>query len=295
MMKKLKNKTEGLFNFIDYRKLGFKIFYYLLLLSLVVIIIIGVFPPLWVILSGFKEPRELFSTEFTLFPKNFNFSKIVDSWNRLNVGKYYLNSLFVIFGSIFSAVTFNGLLAYVISVLKPKGHKLIFVTVMLTMMIPAIVNMSALLQNISRLNLMQSYLPIWLSYGANAFYFIIFKVYFDRLPKELIEAAEIDGCNKLQIFTKLIFPLSLPIVMVVAIFTLNASWSDFLLPYLVLQSVPEKQTLMVRIFTLYQNPPVGMTQDQFLMLIGLSIIPVLILFGIFQKQITSNVAETGIK
>jgi ABC-type glycerol-3-phosphate transport system permease component len=67
------------------------------------------------------------------------------------------------------------------------------------------------------------------------------------------------------------------------------------LPYLVLNSVPDKQTLMVRIYSVNMNPPSGMTQDQILMLIGLSIIPVLILFGIFQRQITDSVATTGIK
>jgi len=136
---------------------------------------------------------------------------------------------------------------------------------------------------------------LWLSYGANVFYIVMFKTYFDSIPKPLIEAARLDGASNWQIFTRIVFPLSLPIVMVVSIFAINASWSDFLLPYLVLNSVPDKQTLMVRIYSVNMNPPSGMTQDQILMLIGLSIIPVLILFGIFQRQITDSVATTGIK
>ena len=123
----------------------------------------------------------------------------------------------------------------------------------------------------------------------------MFKTYFDSIPKPLIEAARLDGASNWQIFTRIVFPLSLPIVMVVSIFAINASWSDFLLPYLVLNSVPDKQTLIVRKYSVNKNPPSGMTQDQILMLIGLSIIPVLILFGIFQRQITDSVATTGIK
>lgn len=233
--------------------------------------------------------------KFSFFPEHFRLSKIFDSWERLNVGKYYLNSIIVVAGSVVSAVLFNGLMAYVISVLKPAGHKIIYALLLMTMMIPAVTNMRTLLGNIAKLGLMQKYLPLWLSYGANVFYIVMFKTYFDSIPKPLIEAARLDGASNWQIFTRIVFPLSLPIVMVVSIFAINASWSDFLLPYLVLNSVPDKQTLMVRIYSVNMNPPSGMTQDQILMLIGLSIIPVLILFGIFQRQITDSVATTGIK
>jgi len=291
---KLRNKTAGILNFSDYKKWYFKLFYVLLILILLFIVFISVVPPLWVLISGFKEPSELFSPKFSFFPEHFKFSKLLSAWNRLNVGKYYLNSVIVVAGSVASAVLFNGLMAYVISVLKPFGHKIIYVLLLMTMMIPAITNMKTLLGNIVKLGLMQSYLPLWLSYGANVFYVVLFKTYFDSIPQPLIEAARLDGASSWQIFTKIIFPLSLPIAMVVSIFTVNASWSDFLLPFLVITD-PDKQTLMVRIYRVNMNPPSGMTQDQILLLIGLSIIPVLILFGIFQRQITDSVATTGIK
>ncbi|HOE77184.1 MAG TPA: carbohydrate ABC transporter permease [Bacilli bacterium] len=292
---KLRNKTDGILNFSDYKKWYFKLFYAVLILVLLFIVFISVVPPLWVLISGFKDPSELFSPKFSFFPEHFRLSKIFDSWERLNVGKYYLNSIIVVAGSVVSAVLFNGLMAYVISVLKPAGHKIIYALLLMTMMIPAVTNMRTLLGNIAKLGLMQKYLPLWLSYGANVFYIVMFKTYFDSIPKPLIEAARLDGASNWQIFTRIVFPLSLPIVMVVSIFAINASWSDFLLPYLVLNSVPDKQTLMVRIYSVNMNPPSGMTQDQILMLIGLSIIPVLILFGIFQRQITDSVATTGIK
>jgi multiple sugar transport system permease protein len=154
--------------------------------------------------------------------------------------------------------------------------------------------MKTLFTNINNLGMANSYLPIWLSYGANPFYFIMFKTYFDHLPKDLFEAAEIDGANRLQMFLKVTVPLSLPIVMVVCIFAVNASWSDFLLPKLVLQDT-NLQPLMVRIFTINNTMPSGITKDDILMMVSLSIIPVLILFSIIQKQITSNVSGSGIK
>lgn len=289
----LRNKTDGIFNFMDYKKIRYKTIYTILIILLVVTTLIALFPVIWVILSSFKDVKEFYSKDFTLFPKKINFQKVGEVWNDLNVGKYYLNSLYVVIGSVFCSIIFNGLLAYVVSILKPKGSQVIYILVMMTMMMPAVTNMYALLQNIVKLDLIGSYLPIWLAYGANAFYFTLFKVHFDKLPKEVFEAPTIDGCNSLQMFFRLVLPLSIPIMMVVAIFTVNAAWSDFLLPYLVLNADIDKQTLMVRIYNININPPAGLTQDKIFMLISLSILPVIILFIIFQKQITSTQTGTG--
>ncbi len=289
----LKTKVDGILNFMDYKNPFYKIVYVLLLTVLILFALIAVFPVIWVILSSFKDVDEFYSKTFTLFPKTINFSKIGEVWDLLHVGKYYLNSLYVVLGAVVCSVLFNGLLAYAVSILKPKGYKLVYGLVLSTMMMPAVTNMYALLQNIVNLNLIGSYIPIWFAYGANAFYFTLFKTYFDKLPKEVFEAAEIDGCNRLQMFFKLVLPLSIPIMVVVAIFTVNAAWSDFLLPYLVLNAHVDMQTLMVRIFNINENPPAGLTQDKVFMLISLSIIPVIILFVIFQKQITSAQTGTG--
>ena len=126
-MAKLRNKTAGILNFSDYKKWYFKLFYVLLILILLFIVFISVVPPLWVLISGVKEPSELFSPKFSFFPEHFKFSKLLSAWNRLNVGQYYLNSVIVVAGSVASAVLFNGLMAYVISGLKPFGHKIIYV------------------------------------------------------------------------------------------------------------------------------------------------------------------------
>lgn len=288
-----RNKKDGILNFMDYKKTRYRICYLVFLLFLITIGIIALFPVIWVVLSSFKDVQEFYSKEFHLIPQKVDFKKIAEVWETLQVGKYYLNSIYIVFGAVVCSIVFNGLLAYVLAILKPKGYKVIYFLVMLTMMMPAVTNMYTLLQNIVKLNLIGSYLPIWLAYGANAFYFTLFYVYFEKLPYEIFEAATLDGCNKLQMFFRLVFPLSMPIMMVVAIFTVNAAWSDFLLPYLILNADVDKQTLMVRIYNLNANPPAGLTQDKIFMLITLSIIPVIILFIIFQKQITSTQMGTG--
>lgn len=295
-MSKLGTKTDGVLVFSDYKKLHNRLVYCLFVAILCIAALISVFPPLWLFLSSFKSGVELYAVPFRLFPEKMDLQKVVDVWETLSFGRYYLNSLWVVTGAVFSAVLFNGLLAYGVAVLRPAGHKVVTALIMASLMIPPILNMGPLFHNIVRLNLIDSYLPLWLVFGANPFYFLIFKSYFDRLPKSLFEAAQLDGCTNVQLFTRITIPLSLPITMVVAIFTMNAAWSDFLLPFLVLRS-DGKQTVMVKIYSL--QSALGMLQgfgpDKLLMVLALSIIPPIALFLLFQKEITSSVMTTGLK
>jgi multiple sugar transport system permease protein len=293
---KLTTKRQGILVFYDYKKTRYKFVYAFLLLILFIALFFTVFPPIWLFLSSFKTAQELYAVPFSLFPESFDLGKISDVWNMLQFGRYFVNSLIVVMGAIVAAVLFNGLLAYVISVLKPVGGKLVFATVLASLMIPPILNMGPLFQNLVRFNLINTYIPLWLVFGANPFFFIMFKTYFDRLPKELFEAAQIDGANNLQMFLKIVLPLSKPIVGVITIFTLNAAWSDFLLPFLVLLQ-DDKQTVMVKIFKLQSTmgTSIGFGPDMLLMVLAISIIPPIILFILFQRQITSSVATTGIK
>ncbi len=295
-MKSLDTKTSGILTFSDYRKKSYKVFYGVMIAILSIALVITVFPPVWLFLASFKSAKELYQVPFTLFPDTFDFGKIGNIWNALNFGKYYLNSFIIIIGSVLTSVIFNGLLAYGISILKPIGYRIVYGLVLGSLMIPPILSMGPLFNNIVKLGLINSHLPLILVFGANAFYFILFKTYYDGLPESLVEAAQLDGCNKLQLFFKIILPLSKPIMMVVAIFTVNAAWSDFLLPYLVLLD-DAKQTVMVKIFMLQSNMGTSMKfgPDTLLVVLALSIIPPVVFFFIFQKQITSAVASTGIK
>lgn len=111
-----------------------------------------------------------------------------------------------------------------------------------------------------------------------------------------MEAARLDGCNKLTLFFKIVAPLSKPIIGVVAIFTVNASWSDFLMPFLVLKQ-DSVRTVMVKIFDLQSNMSTSAQfgMDYLLMVLSLSILPPVALFILFQKQITGSVATAGMK
>jgi multiple sugar transport system permease protein len=145
--------------------------------------------------------------------------------------------------------------------------------------------------NISKLGLTGSFVPLWFAIGANAFYVVLFKNFFDELPQSLIEAAKIDGATNFTIFTRIAVPLSKAIIMVIVMYSINAAWPDFLLPYLVLNNTNLK-TVMVRLFEFRG----GRTSDvDVLRSIVFAVVPPIVLFFVFQKQITQVTIQSGIK
>jgi multiple sugar transport system permease protein len=268
------------------------------------IILIVLTPILWTILSGFKDIREI--TRGTgLLPQSYDLTLYAESWAQLKFAQYYLNSLIVVLGGIVCAVLFNGSLAYALGVLRPPGHRIVFGMVMWTLLIPPATSIVAQFVNIRRVtdgfagllgieaqDTLLAVAPLWLIMGANAFWLVLFKQFFEELPKDYIEAAYLDGCSDLGIFRRIILPLSKPIVIVVAIFAATAAWSDFLLPYLLLNN-SKWETVMVRLFAF--RTAIRVNDADRLRAVVFSIIPPLVIFSVFQKQITSGIATGGIK
>lgn len=291
-MSKLSEKNYGIITAFDFKRKRVKFLYFVLILICLIIVIISVLPPLWIMLSSFKSQEEFFRQPPTFFPQEFHIERVIEGWNKLKFIQYYKNSFISVAGSVVSAVVFNGLLAYAISMLKPKGSKVVYYLVLLSLMVPATTNLVPLFKNIVALHLTNHFTPLWLAAGANAFYVILYVNFFNAIPRSLIEAARLDGCSDLQIFFKIVFPLSRPINMVVAMYAINAAWSDFLLPYLVLKK-DASFTVMVKLFVARQAG--NMTPDQLMMGITFAIIPPIILFMIFQRYITSMSAAGSIK
>ena len=254
-------------------------------------VVIAVFPLIWVILAGFKDLKEFMSSA-SIFPQSFSPEPFSVTWEQLGIQKNYLNSLFSVAGSVVCALVFNGLLGYGIGILKPKGYGVVRKLIMLSLLLPSTISIVPLFMNIQKLGLGNSFFPLWLSYGANAMYVILFVQFFESLPRSIIEASRIDGCSQLQTFFRIVLPLSKPICVVVAIFAVNAAWSDFLLPYLVLRG-GELQTVMVRLFVFSTEQTVN--ANTMMRSVVFSMIPPIILFFIFQKQLTENAVSVGIK
>ena len=284
-------QRTGVIRDYDMHSTSVKIGYGFILFLCGLMVVLAVFPLIWVVLAGFKDLKEFVSST-SIFPKSFDLNAYAVTWSQLGIAKNYLNSLIFVVGSVVCALIFNGLLGYGIGILKPKGHKAVKRLVMLSLLMPTTISIVPLFMNIQKLHLGNSFVPLWLSYGANAMYVILFVQFFESLPLSIIEASRIDGCSQLQTFFHIVLPLSKPICTVIAIFAVNAAWSDFLLPYLVLRG-GNLQTVMVRLFVFSTEQTVN--ADAMMRSVVFSMIPPIILFFIFQKQLTENSVSVGIK
>ncbi|MHC1785811.1 MAG: carbohydrate ABC transporter permease [Christensenellales bacterium] len=255
------------------------------------IALLSLFPLFWVIMAGFKDIREYMSST-RILPAALDPSTYSRTWSQLNIMQNYLNSLYAILGCVACALLFNGLLAYGLAILKPRGHKLVSSLVMVSLLIPATISVVPLYMNITHLGLGGFFTPLWLAAGANAVYVVLFRQFFQSIPSSILEAGRIDGCTQMQTFTKIVLPLSKPICMVVTIFAINGAWSDFLLPYLVLGQ-GKWQTVMVRLFVFSTQQTVN--YDDLMRAVVFSMLPPVVLFFLFQKQLTENIVTTGIK
>ena len=288
-MKKLQH--TGVIREYDLHSHSVKAGYGVIIFLCCLVVVLAVFPLIWVILAGFKDLKEFVSST-SILPKSFSPEPFITTWNQLGIARNYLNSLITVAGSVACALIFNGLLGYGIGILKPKGHGVVKKAVMISLLMPATISIVPLFMNIQKLQLGNSFLPLWLSFGANAMYVILFAQFFESLPGSIIEASRIDGCSPLQTFFRIVLPLSKPICTVIAIFAVNAAWSDFLLPYLVLRG-GSLQTVMVRLFVFSTEQTVN--ADTMMRSVVFSMIPPIILFIIFQKQLTENAVSVGIK
>lgn len=288
-MKKL--PRTGVIRDYDMHSASVRIGYAFIYALCAIMVIFAIFPLIWIVLAGFKDLKEFMSST-SILPNSFSLSLFLKTWSQLGIAKNYLNSLISVAGSVVCALVFNGLLGYGLAILKPRGYGVVKKLVMFSLLMPTTISIVPLFMNIQRLGMGNSFLPLWLSYGANAMYVVLFIQFFESLPGSMIEASRIDGCTPLQTFFHVVMPLSRPICAVVTIFAINASWSDFLLPYLVLRS-GSMQTVMVRLFVFSTEQTVN--ADAMMRSVVFSMIPPIILFVLFQKQLTENSISSGIK
>ncbi|MBD1382275.1 carbohydrate ABC transporter permease [Metabacillus arenae] len=290
-----KSEYSGIIGKLEMKKRGIKVVYWLLFSVMVLISAVCIFPPLWIMLSSLKDIKEFFTVPPTIIPQSFHPEKLWEAWNTLNFGRIYLNTIQYTAGVVVFTVIFNGLMGYFLSILKPKGSSLVMLLVLWTMLLPNTLGMVPVFKTIIdfpllNLNFTNTYWPMWMMAGANAFVIIVFKSFFDGIPKALIEAARIDGCSVVGIFFRIILPLSKPVIIAVTILTITRAWEDFFWPYMVLKD-ESSWTVIVAIFNMKDIYPMDV---QFIAL-TFAIIPPAIIFIFFQKYIMYGFNLSGIK
>lgn len=295
MNKRMESKSTGVITTSDYKRLSVKISYWLMVLFLILCSLVALLPVIWAFLSGFKEMNEYYSTNPSLFPGKIDWGKLLDVSSKLKLSRSFINSMILFFGCWFGEVIVGGIAGYIISRLKPKGSKLLFTLMLWTMMMPHTLTMVPMFMTwtdfpLIHINFQNTWIPLWTGSMASIFNILLFKNFFDSIPKSYIEAAKIDGCSNIGIFAKIIVPLSKPIISTVTIFVFNGTWNNFMGPFLYLKD-PNMATVALRLY----NTTQGFTEPEQMLAAFVVMIPSVIVFMICSKQIMGNNMNVGVK
>jgi putative chitobiose transport system permease protein len=263
---------------------------YLLLGGIAVVMLM---PLLWLVSTAFKSPTEdIFQFPPQLWPSQPTLGNFVTVWQTNPFGRYLLNSLLVALLTVAFNLTFCALAAYPLARLQFWGRDWLFTAVVSTIMIPFQIVMIPLYILAVQLGLKNSYLGVIFPAIASAFGIFLLRQAFQGVPKELEEAARIDGCSELGIWWYVMLPAIRPALVTLSIFVFIGSWSDFLWPLIILDR-PEYYTLPLGVATLAGT----FSLDWRLIAAGsvISIVPVLVFFLLMQRYIIPSEAGSGLK
>jgi multiple sugar transport system permease protein len=248
------------------------------------LIVIGLGPLLWLAKSAITPTTDTITHPMALFPHGSAWSNARQAWTDVQVSRYFWNTVVLAFGSWLSQVIVATTAGFALSILRPAYGRLLTGLVLTTLFVPAVVLLVPLYIEIVHPPLVHhsfidSYWAVWLPAGASAFNVVLMKRFFDNLPRDIFEAAEIDGAGAFRLFWSVVLPMSRPILGVVSVFAILASWKDFLWPLLVLTN-PDGQPLSVRLPEIQAQTPLGVFMAA---LFIASLVPI-VGFLIFQRS-----------
>ncbi|RZT23850.1 MULTISPECIES: carbohydrate ABC transporter permease [Fictibacillus] len=248
-------------------------------------------PFIWMILSAFKPESEVLQLTPTLWPETFTAENFVYLFENMNFGVYLKNTIIVVLCS-FVGLFFNAMAGYAFAKYKFKGRDKLFYLVLATMMIPGQVTMIPVYLILNQMGLTNTMAGVVLPGLVGAFSIFLFRQFMSTIPDELLEAARLDGASEFRVFMQLILPISKPIMAVQGILTFIAGWNSFLWP-LIIANDESLYTLSVGLSLLKGqyggNFALQMAGSTFM------VVPIVIIFIIFQKHIIEGYTISGMK
>jgi ABC-type glycerol-3-phosphate transport system permease component len=249
-------------------------------------------PFLWIFLSSFKSNMEIFQIPFKWLPSTWHFENYLTPFEDHSFALFFFNSLVVAIVVTLCNLLFDSMVGYALALFKFPGRTLLFFFILGTMMLPVQVIIVPLFLTVKSFGWLNSYLALTVPGFMSAFGVFLMRQWFLSFPKELIDAARIDGAGEIKIFFKIVLPTAGPALGALAIFIFMANWDSFLWP-LVVVNKEQFTTLPLGISSF-----VGQYQTAYNQLMAVSIVgmlPILFVFLLFQKQFVQGIATTGTK
>ncbi|MGG3306504.1 carbohydrate ABC transporter permease [Paenibacillus lautus] len=255
------------------------------------------YPILWLVASSLKPNHEIFTTAYSLIPSRLEFSNYATGWKGFagtTFGTFFQNSFIIVIISTIGAVASSALVAFGLARTKFFGQQFWFACMMITMMLPHDVVIVPQYVMFAKFGWLSSFKPLIVPqfFGIPFFIFLIMQ-FIRTIPKELDEAAKIDGCSKYGIFFRVVVPLIVPALITCSIFSFYWRWDDFINPLIYLNN-PEKYPVSLALKLFLDGESLNNWGGMFAMA-TLSLLPVVIVFFIFQKYIVEGISTTGLK
>jgi multiple sugar transport system permease protein len=263
---------------------------------LIIIGLVMLYPVLWMVSSSFK-PDALIFRDPALIPRSMTLSNYKLGWNALQSPfiRYLLNSLIVVAGAVIGNLVSCSLAAYAFARLKFRGRALCFGIMLISIMLPIHVTIVPQYILFSQLGWINTFLPLIVPkmLATDAFFIFLMVQFFRGIPRELDEAARIDGAGHGRIFFQIMLPLSTPALATTAIFTFIWTWNDFF-SQLIFLTNPNVYTVPVALTTFVDSSGASSWGQLFSMSI-VSLVPVFLVFLFGQKYLLKGIATTGLK
>lgn len=260
--------------------------------------IVMVYPLAWMIMSSFKESNTIFATANNLIPETFILDNYRNGWKgfaKVEFSTFFQNSFFISTLATAGTIASSALVAYGFARCEYKGRKILFPLMLVSMMLPAQVLMIPQYLWYQKLGWVGSFRPLIIPYYFATQGFFVYLIYnfIKGVPRDLDEAAVIDGCSKYGIFGRIMLPLTVPALITSGIFSFIWRWDDFLSALLYINSSDMYPVSLA--LKLFSDPSSSSDYGAMFAMATLSIMPCMIIFIFLQKYLVDGIATTGLK
>ena len=267
-------------------------------LFLIIMSILALFPVVYIVLSSFKTNQEIMVGGVNIIPMEWQIDNYIRAWELANFSLYTYNSLFMCFFIVIGSIITATIEGYVFSRGSTRFTKIVYRVVMASLFVS--IGTLSLYPQLGLAKLFKLNGSLWgviiiHVFGMNVTQVFLSTSYFGQIPKEIDEAAKIDGCSFFRIFIFIIFPLVKPLIATIGLISFRISWSDYLLPYVFTISKPERMPLVVGVVNLKSSGYAASSWDLALAGISISLIPMLVVYLFLNRFFIAGLTEGAIK
>ncbi|HEY9290650.1 MAG TPA: carbohydrate ABC transporter permease [Microlunatus sp.] len=262
---------------------------------MIALCILFLMPLYWMVNSSLKSDEELNSYPPTWWPHSMAFQNYADALTAMPFLRLFANTAFITLASVALSVISSFLIAYGFSCIEWPGRNKLFYIVLATLFLPFPVTLIPMFDLYANLGWVNTWLPLIVPHMfGSAFYIFLLRQFLLQVPKDMLDAARMDGANEWKIAWRLVFPSSLSAITAVAIFTAVATWNDFMGPLIYLQDT-NKQTLSIGLQTFKQVESQTVQYNQMMAASFMVVLPLIILFIVFQRYFLKGITIGGFK